>query len=174
MRIHATEKNLTGTAGLVPFGAFIRDLGIDRKLRSFNRMKTGASVIYPMATQMRMLIDAAVAGEERVFGLESLSADPLFVYLCGGVVPSLDTCYRDLRRFDEDGLVEMHELAVEHGLAPALGLKLPILHLDIDPTVEPLFGVQEGARLGHNPRYHGRPSTTAPKFVVVPAPLGSA
>jgi hypothetical protein len=158
MRIHATEKNLTGTAGLVPFGAFIRDLGIDRRLRSFNRLKTGASVIYPMATQMRMLIDVAVAGEERVFGLESLSADPLFVYLCGGGVPSLDTCYRDLRRFDEDGLVELHELAVEHGLAPALGLKRAIVHLDIDPTVTPLFGTQEGARPGPNPRYHGRPS----------------
>jgi hypothetical protein len=158
MHIHATEKNLTGTAGLVPFGAFIRDLGIDRRLRSFNRLKTGASVIYPMATQMRMLIDVAMAGEERVFGLESLSADPLFVYLCGGVVPSLDTCYRDLRRFDEDGLVELHELAVEHGLAPALGLKRPVLHMDIDPTVEPLFGTQEGARPGPNPRYHGRPS----------------
>ena len=111
-----------------------------------------------MATQMRMLIDVAVTGEERVFGLESLSADPLFVYLCGGVVPSLDTCYRDLRRFDENSLAELHELAVEHGLAPALGLKRPILHMDIDPTVEPLFGTQEGARPGPNPRYHGRPS----------------
>jgi hypothetical protein len=52
---------------------------------------------------------------------------------------------------------ELHELAVEHGPAPALGLKLPIIHLDIDPTVEPLFGALEGAHLGHNPRYHGRP-----------------
>lgn len=158
MCIRATEKNLTGTAGLVPVGAFIRDLGIDRRLRSFNRLKTGKSVIYSMATQMRMLIDVAVAGEERVFGLESLSADPLFVHLCGGVVPSLDTCYRDLRRFDEDGLGELHELVVEQGFAPLRGLKQPIVHMDIDPTVAPLFGMQEGARPGPNPRYHGRPS----------------
>ena len=158
IRIHATEKNLTGTAGLVPFGAYIRDLGIDRMLGSFNRLKASPSVIYPMAAQMRMLLDTMVAGEERVFGLESLSADPLFVYLSGGEVPSLDTCYRDLRRFDKDALVQLHELAVKQGLAPALGLKRPIVHIDIDPTVEPLFGSQEGALPGYNPRYHGRQS----------------
>ncbi len=32
---------------------------------------------------------------------ESLAADPLFVRLAGGVVPSLDTVYRDLCRFDD-------------------------------------------------------------------------
>ena len=30
--------------------------------------------------------------------------------------------------------------------------------IDIDTTVTPLFGEQEGARPGPNPRYHGRPS----------------
>lgn len=29
--------------------------------------------------------------------------------------------------------------------------------LDIDSTVEPLFGEQEGALVGYNPRFHGRP-----------------
>ena len=32
------------------------------------------------------------------------------------------------------------------------------LHLDVDSTVEPLFGTQQGALPGPNPRYHGRPS----------------
>ena len=32
------------------------------------------------------------------------------------------------------------------------------LHLDIDSTVEPLFGTQQGALPGPNPHYHGRPS----------------
>jgi len=34
-------------------------------------------VIYPMETQLRLLLDANVAGEHRVFGLESLAPDPL-------------------------------------------------------------------------------------------------
>jgi hypothetical protein len=158
MSVRATEKNLTSTAGLVPFGAFVRDLGLERTLQPFNRLKTGASVTYPMATQVRMLIDAFVVGEERIFGLEALAADPLFVRLSGGFVPSLDTCYRDLCRFDGDSIAELCELAVEHGLAPLRGLPLNEVHLDLDTTVEPLFGTQQGALPGPNPRYHGRPS----------------
>ncbi|KYF54356.1 hypothetical protein BE08_03170 [Sorangium cellulosum] len=97
-RIHVepTEKNLTGVAGLAPFGAFLRELGIDAALsRRFSRLKTGRTVIYPMAAQMRPLMDSALAGEERVFGIEALAVDPLFVRLTGGVVPSIDTVYRD-------------------------------------------------------------------------------
>jgi hypothetical protein len=158
MRIRTTEKNLTGTAGLVPFGAYTRDLGIDRILSSFNRLKSGPSIVYPMAAQMRMLIDLAVVGEARVFALESFSTDPLFVHLNGGQVPSLDTCYRDLQRFDQEALAQLHDVIVEQGIAPVLGMKRPLLHIDIDSTVEPLFGSQEGALPGYNPRYHGRPS----------------
>ncbi|XXX42810.1 hypothetical protein WME76_27065 [Sorangium sp. So ce119] len=34
-----------------------------------------------MAAQMRLLMDCALAGEERVFGIEALAVDPLFVRL---------------------------------------------------------------------------------------------
>jgi DDE family transposase len=158
MGVRATEKNLTSTAGLVHFGVFTRNLGLERLLQSFNRLKTGASVAYPMAAQMRMLLDAFAAGEERIFGLEALAADPLFVRLSGGVVPSLDTCYRDLCRFDSNSLAELCELAVGQGLAAVRGISLKEAHLDFDTTVETLFGTQQGALPGPNPRYHGRPS----------------
>lgn len=158
IHVRANENKLTGVAGLVPFGSFVRDLGVDAQFQSFNRLKFAPSVTYPMAAQMRMLVDAFVAGEDRVFGLESLAADPLFVRLSGGVVPSLDTTYRDLCRFDAEGLAELCELAVAHGPAMARGLDVTRVHIDFDTTVEPLFGSQEGARPGPNPRYHGRPS----------------
>ncbi|MFT3769722.1 MAG: IS1380 family transposase [Minicystis sp.] len=112
-----------------------------------------------MATQMRMLLDLFLVGEHRVFGLESLAADPLFVHLAGGVVPSLDTVYRDLARFDDASLGRLEAMMAEHGLsrmhrATAHG----IVHLDIDTTVVPVFGDLEGALPGPNPKYHGRPS----------------
>jgi hypothetical protein len=40
----------------------------------------------------------------------------------------------------------------------AAGYRLPIAHLDVDTTVEAVFGELEGAAIGYNPRYHGRPS----------------
>lgn len=159
IKIDATEKRLTGVAGLAAFGAFARKLGLEVELRKrFERLKRGPLVVYPMPAQMRLLIDATLAGEERVFGLEALAADPLFVHLAGGVVPSIDTVYRDLCRFDEPAIAQLEEFMAAQGLAMVRRRRQGIVHLDIDSTVEPLFGAQEGARPGPNPRYHGRPS----------------
>jgi hypothetical protein len=153
------DPGLTGYGGLAGFGSFMRNLGVDQYLRrEFWHLKSGAMVVYPMETQMRLLIDAAAVGEHRVFGVEALSADPLFVHLAGGVVPSLDTIYRDLRRFDEPGIATLEEMMAEHGLAPVRAKRRPVVHLDVDTTVEPMFGEAEGALPGPNPRYHGRPS----------------
>lgn len=160
-RIHAgkPDATLTGVAGLASFGAFCRNEGIDAEFeRLFVRLKEGRSVVYPMETQLRLLLDANVAGEARVFGLESLAADPLFVRLAGGVVPSIDTVYRDLRRFDEGAVRDLESMMARQGFAAVKKLGADSVHLDIDTTVECTFGSQQGALRGPNPRYHGRPS----------------
>jgi hypothetical protein len=159
MTIGKPDASLTAVAGLVAFGAFVRNLGIDRRLRElFEHVKSSPNVVYGMGEQMRLLIDAFVAGEPRVFGLEALAADPLFVWLAGGVVPSIDTVYRDLARFAPGDLETLDELVAEQAIAVAAAHKLDEAHLDIDTTVEPLFGKHEGGVPGYNPRYHGRPS----------------
>jgi hypothetical protein len=140
------------------FGAYLRELGVDDALkRQFWRLKPGPLVVYGMESQMRLLMDAAAVGEHRVFGVEALSADPLFVHLAGGVVPSLDTIYRDLRRMDDKAIADLEGLVAEHGLAPVRAKYRALVHLDVDTTVEPVFGTHEGALPGPNPRYHGRP-----------------
>jgi hypothetical protein len=146
-------------AGLTSFGAFCLENGIDAQLgRLFFRLKSGPLVVYPMELQLRLLIDANVAGESRVFGLEALAPDPLFVRLAGGVVPSIDTVYRDLGRFDGEALADLEAMMAEQGLVAVKALKTEHVHLDFDTTVECIFGSQEGALPGPNPRYHGRPS----------------
>jgi hypothetical protein len=153
------DPSLTALGGLVGFGSFLRAEGVDSELqRDFGAMKVGKRVVYTMGGQLRMLIDAAVAGQERVFGLEGLAADPLFVRLNGGTVPSIDTVYRDLERFKEDTVVRLESYMAGQGLAALRTLEQRVIHLDIDTTVEPLFGEQEGAEVGYNPRYHGRVS----------------
>ena len=159
IRIAGSDATLTGCGGLAAFGTFLREQGVDRDLaRRFTRLKSGPLVVYPMPAQMRLLIDAAAVGENRVFGLESGAADALFVRLAGGVVPSLDTVYRDLARFDPTAITDLECLMASHGLADLHCRRHARLHLDIDSTVEPLFGMQQGALPGPNPRYHGRPS----------------
>lgn len=160
-RIHegASDATLTNAAGLADFGVFCSREGIDHELRRrFRRLKDSRFVVYPMEAQLRLLLDANIVGETRVFGLESLAADPLFVHLAGGVVPSLDTVYRDLCRFDDHAVRDMESLVAEQGLTAVHESRLQRVHVDVDTTVECVFGRQEGAMPGPNPRYHGRPS----------------
>jgi len=146
-------------AGLVPFGAFVRELGVDAELqRRFGHLKDGSRVVYPMGAQMRLLMDAFAVGEARPFGVESLSADALFTHLAGGSCPSVDTIYRDLDRFDEEMIQQLEGIAADHGLAPLRGRRVDCVHIDVDTTVTPVFGTHEGALPGPNPRYRGRPS----------------
>jgi hypothetical protein len=153
------DPNLTSVAGLVPFGAFVRDQFLDERLdATFGHLKAGTRVVYGMAQQMRLLIDAQAVGQQRVFGLERLAQDPLFVNLAGGSVPCIDTLYRDLDRFGPLELAQLDSLMAQQGLMKHQLRQCPVVHLDIDTTVEPLFGRQQGALPGPNPRYHGRPS----------------
>ncbi|MEB2310427.1 MAG: IS1380 family transposase [Polyangiaceae bacterium] len=155
------DPTLTGVAGLVPFGVYLEKIGLDAQLRAtFFEMKDGPTVIYPMEAQLRMLIDANVVGEQRVFGLEALASDPLFVELAGGVVPSIDTAYRGLARFDDEPmkLAQLEIMMASHGLATLEARTWHSLHIDIDTTVETTHGHQQGAVVGYNPRYPGRNS----------------
>jgi hypothetical protein len=159
IRTGAPDPHLTGVAGLVGFGVHLRHLNVDRALReTFRRLKGSPNVVYPMDTQMRLLLDAVVVGEPRVFGVEALASDPLFTHLAGGVIPSIDTLYDDLARFDEQALSDLEDMVAEHGLVRLPQLRGPFVHLDIDTSVLPVFGELEGALPGPNPRYHGRPS----------------
>ena len=111
-----------------------------------------------MHTQMQLLVDAAVVGATRVFDFEWLAGDPLFTHLAGGAVPSIDTLYDDLRRFGPQELEDLEELVAQQGLEPVIDGNYKELTVDIDTTVMPLFGQQQGARPGPNPHDHGRPS----------------
>lgn len=159
MRRGNPDPNLTSVAGLVSFGSFLRELDVDRELAGqFNALKDGGGVVYRMGSQLRLFMDGFVVGAHRVFDFEALSADRLFVHLSGGVVPSIDTLYRDLERFDAEANGRLEGIVAKHGLATLPRKRRQVVHLDVDTTVEPLFGTQEGAVPGPNPRYKGRPS----------------
>jgi hypothetical protein len=154
-----TQERLTSNAGLVRFGRFLRELGVPLELRRmFHRLKSGPRFVYPMEAQMLLLLDAHVAGESRVFGVEALAADPVFVRLAGGTVPSVDTIYRDLDRFDDKAITALESFVAEHGLDRAALRRHREHHLDIDTSVLSLTGNHEGAAIGYNPQHHRRPS----------------
>lgn len=153
------DATLSGVGGLVDFDAFLDALGLGRALRRhFGHLKRGRRVVYPMHTQLRLLIDLLAAGARRVFDVEAFAMDPVLAHLAGGAVPSVDVLYDDLQRFDAEELEQLEALVAQHGLQTLAGQHWERLTVDIDTTVMPLFGEQQGARVGPNPRYHGRVS----------------
>ena len=97
------DRSLSAIGGLVDFNAFLQKERFGAELaQRFGHLKRGRGVVYPMHTQLQLLIDAAVVGAHRVFDLEWLALDPVFVHLAGGAVPSVDVIYDDLRRFEPD------------------------------------------------------------------------
>lgn len=150
-------------AGLVAFGSFLEEIGLDAHLAAgFERLKPGSGVIYPMHAQMRLLIDLFAVGEERIFAAEALANDSLFVHLADDAIPDVSTLYRDVRRFDDPARAMLEQMVTAQGQEVVRGqaVHTPFseVHLDLDTSVLPVFGEQDGSGIGHNPRYHRRPS----------------
>ncbi len=158
VQVGAADPTLTGMAGLLDFDRLLHDEGLPAVLvKNFDHMKQGYRVVYPMSFQLHLLLSAFAVGMERVFDLEWLARDALFVMLADGHVPSIDTVYDDLQRFQEPELCSLSDLVSEYGMC-GLRSSVPVVTVDVDTTVCPMFGSQEGALPGYNPRYHARPS----------------
>jgi len=157
------DASLSMAGGLVSFHDWCAKQGVDKQLdEAFGHMKTGAGLVYPMGGIVSLLVDMSVMGAPRVYGIEALASDPLIVHLHGGAIPSVDTFYRDLKRFDAADVQRLETITSEHGLAAAVQAGLKEGTLDIDPTVMELFGEQQYAFRGYNPHYPGRPSYCSP------------
>ena len=159
LKLGKADPSLSGLGGLVAFNAFLKDEGLGKELRErFGHLKTGRQVVYPMHVQMQTLLDAIAAGATRVYDFEALSGDAVFRHLAGGAVSSVDVLYDDLRRMEPAELEQLEEMVSIQARLALDGRKFERLTVDVDTTVCPVFGSQEGAEVGPNPRYRGRRS----------------
>jgi hypothetical protein len=148
----------TTLGGINQLGRFLRKLKIDKRLAArFRRAKSPWSA-WRLDRVIGILLDAYFAGIERLYHFEDLETEPL---LCArhGVerLPDLNTLYRDLRRFEDPELLRSLLDVLREVVVEALR-RQPLVTLDIDSTVETLYGRQEGAEIGPNPHKPGRPS----------------
>jgi len=70
-------------------------------------------------------------------------------------VCSKDAVRLAMGRIDETAGIDWLSTQILASISPALGL--PWI-LDIDVTIKPLYGHQQGATVGYNPQKPGRPS----------------
>lgn len=105
---------------------------------------------------MGTLLLSVLCGHWRYVHINSVRGDQLNPTLLGmdGTV-SEDAVRAALKRMDEATSLSWLQDQILGSISPALGL--PWI-LDVDTTVKPLFGHQQGAQRGYNPHKPGRPS----------------
>jgi len=110
------------------------------------------------------LLLAILAGHQRYAHITALRGDAVNAALLGmGRVRSEDSVRRALAKIDEASGVDWLQRHLDYTFRPLLGE--PWI-LDVDTTVKPLYGRQEGAVVGYNPHKPGRPSHTYHTYAI--------
>ncbi len=105
------------------------------------------------------LIFLLVIGFQRVFHFSYISQDPMLLgILSVAQLPAVTTFWRWLKHC---GLNQANSLvklmaAVRERVWWQVGYAFKVVHIDIDTTVETVYGNIEGARKGHNPKHRGK------------------
>lgn len=138
--------NFLKTAGL--FDAWVADCPL--RYTSPNRPQT--------QDVLGTVMLATLAGHWRYAHIAALRGDGVLPELLGmRKVVSEDAVRRAIAAIDEVEGVAWQRRHLDRCSAPLLG---ELWVLDVDTTVKPLYGHQQGAEIGYNPQKPGRPSHT--------------
>ncbi len=154
-----SQTHLTHFGGLVLLQRFCKQLKLRRRLQSYVSLAHRQGDYAP-ADLLLALLYAIVAGLRRINKTELLQYDGTFIDLLGlSRFPDPSTLRRFLQRLPTRSirqLVALHDrLRVQLLSVPT---PLHSLLFDLDSVVLTLYGHQEGARLGYNPKKKGRRS----------------
>ena len=151
------NAEVTQWGGLCYLSAFLNVAGL------LDRLVEDAPFVYTSNNSpgMRNLVGTIVlsilCGFTRYLHIERLRNDTACAKLLGMTKIVSETCVRRaLKEHVDEAALEAWLLKHERETAGAL-LKFPYV-LDIDNTVKPIYGHQEGAEVGYNPQKPGRPS----------------
>lgn len=153
------EKNLTGNAGLVHIGRFAKKLGLADILRRTINIKRGDNALYPVADVVMMVMFGVLAGAKHINQLAILGADTVITTLFKwDRFPDSTTFSRIFKLFTHRNCNQLGE--VENVVRRKVwGCKwFCKVTLDMDSTVRGVFGNQQGAEKGYNPKKNGQKS----------------
>lgn len=156
------NRSVTSCGGFGLLEGFKRVIGFSELLRRYFTVRRHHNCRYTSAGLVDLLVDSVALGLLRFEHMQALKFNPGYQTLKGlDQVPD----ERTLRYFL--GGLSLEEVAKFRALNQALlqlksWLEPPReVWLDLDDTVMTVFGAQEGAEVGYNPRYRGRLSYKA-------------
>jgi len=159
LRFSFKEPHLTHFGGMVLIKRFCNQLALRRRLQRQVFRATRASNYHPSDLVLALLY-SLIAGLSRINQTEILQYNGTFLSLLGlQQFPNQTTLRRFLQRLPTHlirKLVQLHDhLRQELFVLPAAP---STLIFDLDSVVLTLYGQQQGARIGYNPKKKGRRS----------------
>jgi len=149
-------KNATSVGGAKPFLEYLEKIKLSQALNNLNCFKQRNS-LFPVYRILLYLIIGWTLGCQRLFHFRTLQTDSLIRRFLGGRCPHHTLLYKELERLSKSRptiALDLKQLNMEV-VAPCLPSELI---LDLDSTVETVYGNQEGAAVGANSHKPGRKS----------------
>lgn len=150
------DARVTHWGGMAYFATFLLESGLFERLVADAPFRYASNNAPSVRDVVGTMVLAILAGCKRYCHIDRLRNDTVCAELLGMTKVVLDeSVRRALKRCDEaalDAWLSRHERETTE----ALLLREHVI--DIDNTVKPVYGHQEGAEVGYNPEKPGRPS----------------
>lgn len=152
----APDLPVSSLGALVFFAQFLAATGAFDALVADTPLGYGSNRAHAPRDVLGTLLLGILSGHYRYAHLAALRGDDLAPRLLGlGAIVSEDCVRRALRRIGAEEGRDWLRRQLDQTCHSFLD---PKWILDIDTTIKPIYGRQEGASLGHNPHKPGRPS----------------
>ena len=159
VQVEFTGKHMTGNAGLTQLGRFAEKLGVEATLQQTLTIERGANAVYQAADVVLFVLFGVLAGAQHMNHLALLRNDSVLRTIFQWTVfPVASTLGRIFKLFTPKHCAELSE-AEAHLRKKVWGTRWRgRVTFDFDSEVQGVFGTQEGANKGYNPKKKGQRS----------------
>ena len=159
VKVEFTEKNLTGNAGLIHFGRFMKKLGLPWILKSHINIPRAPNADYQAYDAVMMLIFGVLAGVKHISHMAVLRTDKALRSIFDWKKFPVDSSFgRIFRLFSHQNCHELSEAEDKIRRKVWKNKWFGRATLEFDSSVIGVFGSQEGAEKGYNPVKKGQKS----------------
>jgi len=159
VKVEFSEKNLTGNAGLVHYGKLIKKLGLEKIIEDKVNISRAENAKYSIPRTIIMTIMGVLVGAKHMSHVAMLGMDTVLRKIFGWVeFPVASTFGRIFKLFSWSNCDELAQ--VEDAVRRKIWTKKRFgkITLELDSSAKGVFGDQEGAEKGYNPKKKGQKS----------------
>lgn len=152
------NKTVSNNAAYTYVEAFKESIRFKSLIKDTIRYQKPANSTHTVSSIIDFMIDAIILGYSSFSHMEDLRKDPAYRKMKVSELPSEKVCRDLLKSLPKESISEIRLLNKKLLALQAQNQEQREVMLDFDDTVCTVFGNQEGASRGYNPRYHGRAS----------------